>query len=179
MSENQQPLDEEQAASAAEKELASAQAMPAATDSSPSADSDTLADGLAADEGNSEIPAEEDADISDDESEYEEDISDDEEEEEEDIDPADVRILGKPRVCFHLAAFGVAVGYIACGLVGLLADSTKGTAIGDLAAKSPSATVWVIIFAVIGYLIGNRMHKKRLAAQEAELAEQAAENPEG
>ena len=178
MSENQQPLDEEQAASAAEKELASAQAMPAATDSSPSADSDTLADGLAADEGNSEIPAEEDADISDDESEYEEDISD-EEEEEEDIDPADVRILGMPRVCFHLAASGVAVGYIACGLVGLLADSTKGTAIGDLAAKSPSATVWVIIFAVIGYLIGNRMHKKRLAAQEAELAEQAAENPEG
>lgn len=176
MSENQQPLDEEQAASAAEKELASAQAMPAATDSSPSADSDTLADGLAADEGNSEIPAEEDADISDDESEYEEDISDDEEEE-EDIDPADVRILGMPRVCFHLAASGVAVGYIACGLVGLLADSTKGTAIGDLAAKSPSATVWVIIFAVIGYLIGNRMHKKRLAAQEAELAEQAAENP--
>ena len=179
MSENQQPLDEEQAASAAEKELASAQAMPAEPDSSPSADSDTLADGLAADEGNSEIPAEEDADISDDESEYEEDISDDEEEEEEDIDPADVRILGMPRVCFHLAAFGVAVGYIACGLVGLLADSTKGTAIGHLAAKSPSATVWVIIFAVIGYLIGNRMHKKRLAAQEAELAEQAAENPEG
>lgn len=177
MSENQQPLDEEQAASAAEKELTSVQAMPAATDSSPSADSDTLADGLAADEGNSEIPAEEDADISDDESEYEEDISD--EEEEEDIDPADVRILGMPRVCFHLAASGVAVGYIACGLVGLLADSTKGTAIGDLAAKSPSATVWVIIFAVIGYLIGNRMHKKRLAAQEAELAEQAAENPEG
>lgn len=178
MSENQQPLDEEQAASAAEKELASAQAMPAELDSSPSADSDTLADGPAADEGNSEIPAEEDADTSDDESEYEEDISD-EEEEEEDIDPADVRILGMPRVCFHLAAFGVAVGYIACGLVGLLADSTKGTAIGDLAAKSPSATVWVIIFAVIGYLIGNRMHKKRLAAQEAELAEQAAENPEG
>lgn len=178
MSENQQPLDEEQAASAAEKELTSVQAMPAATDSSPSADSDTLADGLAADEGNSEIPAEEDADISDDESEYEEDISD-EEEEEEDIDPADVRILDMPRVCFHLAASGVAVGYIACGLVGLLADSTKGTAIGDLAAKSPSATVWVIIFAVIGYLIGNRMHKKRLAAQEAELAEQAAENPEG
>ena len=178
MSENQQPLDEEQAASAAEKELTSVQAMPAATDSSPSADSDTLADGLAADEGNSEIPAEEDADISDDESEYEEDISD-EEEEEEDIDPADVRILGMPRVCFHLAASGVAVGYIACGLVGLLADSTKGTAIGDLAAKSPSATVWVIIFAVIGYLIGTRMHKKRLAAQEAELAEQAAENPEG
>ena len=172
MSENQQPLDEEQAASAAENELASAQAMPAEPDS------DTLADGLAADEGNSEIPAEEDADISDDESEYEEDISD-EEEEEEDIDPADVRILGMPRVCFHLAASGVAVGYIACGLVGLLADSTKGTAIGDLAAKSPSATVWVIIFAVIGYLIGNRMHKKRLAAQEAELAEQAAENPEG
>lgn len=168
MSENQQPLDEEQAASAAEKELASAQAMSVEPDSSPSADSDTLADGLAADEGNSEIPAEEDADISDDESEYE-----------EDIDPADVRILGMPRVCFHLAAFGVAVGYIACGLVGLLADSTKGTAIGDLAAKSPSATVWVIIFAVIGYLIGNRMHKKRLAAQEAELAEQAAENPEG
>ena len=178
MSENQQPLDEEQAASAAEKELASVQAMPAATDSSPSAGSDTLADGLAADEGNSEIPAEEDADISDDESEYEEDISDDEEEE-EDIDPAEVRILGMPRVCFHLAASGVAVGYIACGLFGLLADSTKGTAIGDLAAKSPSATVWVIIFAVIGYLIGNRMHKKRLAAQEAELAEQAAENPEG
>ena len=179
MSENQQPLDEEQAASAAENELASAQAMPAEPDSRPSADSDTLADGLAADEGNSEIPAEEDADISDDESEYEEDISDDEEEEEEDIDPADVRILGMPRVCFHLAASGVAVGYIACGLVGLLADSTQGTAIGDLAAKSPSATVWVIIFAVIGYLIGNRMHKKRLAAQEAELAEQAAENPEG
>ena len=178
MSEKQQPLDEEQAASAAKKELASAQAMPAEPDSRPSADSDTLADGLAADEGNSEIPAEEDADISDDESEYEEDISD-EEEEEEDIDPADVRILGMPRVCFHLAASGVAVGYIACGLVGLLADSTKGTAIGDLAAKSPSATVWVIIFAVIGYLIGNRMHKKRLAAQEAELAEQAAENPEG
>ena len=121
MSENQQPLDEEQAASAAEKELASAQAMPAEPDSSPSADSDTLADGLAADEGNSEIPAEEDADISDDESEYEEDISDDEEEEEEDIDPADVRILGMPRVCFHLAAFGGAVGYIACGLGGLLA----------------------------------------------------------
>ena len=32
MSENQQPLDEEQAASAAEKELTSVQAMPAATE---------------------------------------------------------------------------------------------------------------------------------------------------
>ena len=53
-----------------------------------------------------------------------------------DIDPADVRIFGMPRVCFHSAAFGVAGGYIACGLIELLAEQTAGTPIGALAAKA-------------------------------------------
>ncbi len=99
-------------------------------------------------------------------------------EEEPDIDPADVRIFGMPRICFHGAALGIAAGYILCGLVGILAENTAGTAIGSLAAKSPSATVWAVACAVIGYLISRRFHKKRLAAKEAELAAAAADTPE-
>ena len=80
-----------------------------------------------------------------------------------------------PRVCFHFGAGGVALGYIVCGLVGILADKTAGTPIGDLAAKSPDAWIWVIAFAAVGYLIGKQKHKKRMAALEAEEAARAEE----
>lgn len=93
-----------------------------------------------------------------------------------DIDPADVRIFGMPRVCFHGAAFGVAGGYIACGLIELLAEQTAGTPIGALVAKVPGAAVCSVIGAAIGYLIGRQLHKKRLAAQKA--AEAADDTPE-
>ena len=80
-----------------------------------------------------------------------------------------------PRVCFHFGAGGVALGYIVCGLVGILADKTAGTPIGDLAAKSPDAWIWAIVFAAVGYLIGKQKHKKRMAAKEAEEAARAEE----
>lgn len=172
MSENQQPLEEQTAA----------QAEPAAADETVSEQTGEAAPSAQAAES---LPKayedEEDSSFSDDteNAPAETDADDAEaEEEEEDIDPADVRIFGMPRVCFHLAAGGVAVGYIVCGLIGLLADKTAGTAIGDLAAKSPGSTVWAIAFAIIGYLIGKQLHKKRLAAKEAALSEQTAESPE-
>ena len=157
MSENQQPLTEEQAseaqaASAAEEETAQT-AQPAAA-----------AEPLPADETDDDVQAdaEDDGEVEDEEEEF-------------DIDPADVRILGMPRVCFHFGAGGVALGYIVCGLVGILADKTAGTPIGDLAAKSPDAWIWVIAFAAVGYLIGKQKHKKRMAALEAEEAARAEE----
>lgn len=152
MSENQQPLTEEQAseaqaASAAEEETAQT-VQPAAA-----------ADPLPADETDDDVQAD----------------AVEDEEEEFDIDPADVRILGMPRVCFHFGAGGVALGYIVCGLVGVLAEKTAGTPIGDLAAKSPDAWIWAIAFAAVGYLIGKQKHKKRMAAKEAEEAARAEE----
>ena len=96
-------------------------------------------------------------------------------EEEVDIDPADVHIFGMPRIGFHCTAFGVAGGYIVCGLVGILAEKTAGTPIGDLAAKSPDAWIWAIVFAAVGYLIGKQKHKKRMATKEAEEAARAEE----
>lgn len=98
--------------------------------------------------------------------------------EQPDIDPADVRIFGLRRVCFHFTAGGAAVGYIVCGLLGLLAENAPGTAIGDLAAKTPSVTICAIAFGVVGYLIGRRLDKKRRAEKEAALAAETTENPE-
>ena len=90
----------------------------------------------------------------------------------------DIRIFGLRRVCFHFTAGGAAVGYIVCGLLGLLAESAPGTAIGDLAAKTPSVTICAIAFGVVGYLIGRRLDKKRRAEKEAALAAETTENPE-
>ena len=91
MSENQQPLTEqEQATAPAEAEQPD---LPAGEDSTAAEGSETLA----ADE-------------------------------QPDIDPADVRIFGLRRVCFHFTAGGAAVGYIVCGLLGLLAENAPGTA---------------------------------------------------
>lgn len=169
MSENQQPLEEQTAA----------QAEPAAADETVSEQTGEAAPSAQAAESLPEAyEDEEDSSFSDDTENAPAEADAADAEEEEDIDPADVRIFGMPRVCFHLAAGGVAVGYIVCGLIGLLADKTAGTAIGDLAAKSPGSTVWAIAFAIIGYLIGKQLHKKRLAAKEAALSEQTAESPE-
>lgn len=82
-------------------------------------------------------------------------------EEEEDIDPADVRIFGMPRVCFHYTAFGVAIGYLVSGIIGIAGFNP------------PSATICAIVCAAIGYFIGNRLYKKRKAARDA-----AAQSPE-
>lgn len=141
MSENQQPLTEqEQATAPAEAEQP---VLPAGEDSTAAEGSEALA----ADE-------------------------------QPDIDPADVRIFGLRRVCFHFTAGGAAVGYIVCGLLGLLAENAPGTAIGDLAAKTPSVTICAIAFGVVGYLIGRRLDKKRRAEKEAALAAETTENPE-
>ena len=141
MSENQQPLTEqEQSTAPAEAEQPD---LPAGEDSTAAEGSETLA----ADE-------------------------------QPDIDPADVRIFGLRRVCFHFTAGGAAVGYIVCGLLGLLAENAPGTAIGDLAAKTPSVTICAIAFGVVGYLIGRRLDKKRRAANEASLAAEPTEDPE-
>ena len=141
MSENQQPLTEqEQATAPAEAEQPD---LPAGEDSTAAEGSEALA----ADE-------------------------------QPDIDPADVRIFGLRRVCFHFTAGGAAVGYIVCGLLGLLAENAPGTAIGDLATKTPSVTICAIAFGVVGYLIGRRLDKKRRAEKEAALAAETTENPE-
>ncbi len=145
MSENQQPLDEEQAVSDVQEQ-----------ETLPAASKDTL-------------PAEQDENAPA--------ILDAEpEEEEEDIDPADVKIFGMKRHVFHLTCLGAAVGYILCGLVGILGEHVqKGSALGNILAKSPSATVWAVVVAAIGYFIGSRLEKKREAARAAEQA--ALEQP--
>lgn len=140
MSENQQPLTEEE------------QAVPSAEPMEPD-----LPEAVEA--GEATLPAEdeaEDAETEDEELEAEE----------EDIDPADVKIFGMPRVCFHGAAFGVAGGYILCGLLGLAG------------IPAPSPTVCAIACAVVGYFIGKYFDKKRLAAKEAEAAAEAADGAE-
>ena len=131
MSENQQPLDEEQAVPDVQEQ----ETLPAAAE-------DTLP--AAQDEN---APAILDAEP---------------EEEEEDIDPADVKIFGMKR-------------YILCGLVGILGEKMQGTGLGDILAKSPSATVWAVAVAAVGYFIGSRLEKKREAALADEQA--ALEQP--
>mgnify|MGYP000496038839 CR=1 FL=1 len=91
MSENQNPLAEEQTES-----VQTAPEAPETEESilSAEADSDTIVETTT--DGAEEEPVEE-----------------------EDIDPADVRIFGMPRVCFHYTAFGVAVGYLVSGIIGM------------------------------------------------------------
>ena len=91
-------------------------------------------------------------------------------EEEEDIDPADVKIFGMKRHVFQLTCLGAAVGYILCGLVGILSEKMQGTGLGDILAKSPSTTVWAVVVAAVGYFIGSRLEKKREAALADEQA---------
>ena len=134
MSENQKTLSEEQAEpvqTAPEAEETEQSVLPAEPDRDEALEA---ADDTAADE-----PAEE----------------------EEDIDPADVRIFGMPRVCFHFTAFGVAIGYLVSGIIGIAGFNP------------PSATICAIVCAAIGYFIGNRLYKKRKAARDA-----AAQSPE-
>lgn len=85
-----------------------------------------------------------------------------EETEEEDIDPADVKIFGMPRVVFHYTAFGVAIGYILSGVLEMAHFNP------------PNATILAIAFAVVGYIIGSRLYKKRKA--ERDRAKADAEN---
>lgn len=75
--------------------------------------------------------------------------------EEEDIDPADVRIFGMPRVCFHYTAFGVAVGYLVSGIIGMAGYN------------APNANICAVVCAAIGYVIGSRLYKIRKAARDA------------
>ena len=148
MSENQQPLTEE------EQAVLSAEPM-----------EPDLPEAVEAREAT--LPAETDADLSAEDEAEDAEIEDEElEAEEEDIDPADVKIFGMPRVCFHGAAFGVAGGYILCGLLGLAG------------IPAPSPTVCAIACAVVGYFIGKYFDKKRLAAKEAEAAAEAADGVE-
>ena len=136
MSENQQPLDEEQAVSDVQEQ----ETLPAAAEDTPPAAQDENA------------PAILDA------------------EPEEDIDPADVKIFGMKRHVFQLTCLGAAVGYILCGLVGILSEKMQGTGLGDILAKSPSTTVWAVVVAAVGYFIGSRLEKKREAALADEQA---------
>ena len=138
MSENQQPLDEEQAVSDVQEQ----ETLPAAAEDTPPAAQDENA------------PA----------------ILDAEPEEEEDIDPADVKIFGMKRHVFQLTCLVAAVGYILCGLVGILSEKMQGTGLGDILAKSPSTTVWAVVVAAVGYFIGSRLEKKREAALADEQA---------
>ena len=142
MSENQQPLDEEQSVSEVQEQ-----------ETHPAVNEDTLPA-----EQEDTAPAEEQAP-----------------EEEEDIDPADMKIFGMPRRVFHYTCFGAAAGYILCGLIGIWGEKTQGTALGDILAKSPSATAWAVIIGAVGYIIGSRVYKKQVAAREAEKA--ALEQP--
>ncbi len=142
MSENQQPLTEETTAVPAET-------IPEVTEAE-----ETL------------LPAETDGEelteITDDDAAE----TPDEEEilEEEEIDPADVRIFGMPRMCFHFTAFGVAGGYILCGLIGLAGF------------QAPDATICAVVCGAAGYFLGKQLHKKRKAEREAAAAaEQAAD----
>lgn len=41
------------------------------------------------------------------------------------------------RHVFQLTCLGAAVGYILCGLVGILGEKMQGTALGDILAKIP------------------------------------------
>ena len=143
MSENQQPLDEEQTVSDVQEQ----ETLPAVAEDTPPAAQDENA------------PA----------------ILDAEPEEEEDIDPADVKIFGMKRHVFQLTCLGAAVGYILCGLVGILSEKMQGTGLGDILAKSPSTTVWAVVVAAVGYFIGSRLEKKREAALADEQA--ALEQP--
>ena len=70
---------------------------------------------------------------------------------------------------------GAGVGYILCGLVGILGEKMQGTGLGDILAKSPSTTVWAVVVAAVGYFIGSRLEKKREAALADEQA--ALEQP--
>ena len=83
---------------------------------------------------------------------------------EEDIDPADVKIFGLRRVCFHATAFGVAGGYIVTGLIGIAGFT------------APNANICAIICGALGYFIGSRLYKKQKAARDA--AEHNPENAE-
>ena len=170
MSENQQPLDQEEEQAAPQAEAAAAdEDAPVQEEESAALPDEAETETLPVEAGDNDLVSDEDDTglTSDDQT--------DEEEEEPDIDPADVRILGLPRVCFQCAAFGVALGYIVCGLFGILAERMAGTTIGDLLAKTQSVTACAIIGGAIGYLIGRHLHKKRLAAREAEEAAMAAQ----
>lgn len=142
MSENQQPLTEENTTVPAET-----------TSEAPEAEESMLP---------AESDGEELTEVTDDDAAE----TPDEEEipEEEDIDPADVRIFGMPRMCFHFTAFGVAGGYILCGLIGLAGF------------KAPDATICAVVCGAAGYFLGKQLHKKRKAEREAAAAaEQAAD----
>ena len=160
MSENQQPLEQEEQTAPQAEAAAADEAAPVQTADAPV--SATQAEPLPATDDEAE-PAPADGNETDAEPDTEE---------EEDIDPADVKIFGLPRVCFHFTAGGAAFGYIVCGLLGVLANNTAGTLIGDLASKTPNVTICAIACGAIGYLIGKRKYKKRLAAKEAALAAQ-------
>lgn len=100
-----------------------------------------------------------------------------EELEQDEIDPADIKVFGMPRPCFHGAAFGVAAGYILCGLIGLMID--RFPAIQSVISKAPSATMLAVACAVIGYFIAKRRYDKRKAERDAEkCAAEAQDAPQ-
>ena len=143
MSENQQPLTEEK--------TEPAQSAPA--------EADTVSEENEA----SVLPAETDdnepVETEDDDTEAQPEET---EEEEEDIDHADVKIFGMPRVVFHYTAFGVAIGYILAGLIGVAG------------LTPPNPTICAVVCAVIGYFLGKRIYQKRKAERDRAKAE--AEN---
>lgn len=88
----------------------------------------------------------------------------DPEAEPEDIDPAEVHIFGMPRIGFHCTAFGAALGYIVCGLLGIAGF------------QPPNATICAVAGGAVGHLLGRHLYQKQHAAREA--AKQAAEASE-
>lgn len=165
MSENQQPLEDQE-----EKTVSPAEPVESdvpETEPVHIAEEDETASTTLAETGEGQSPEE-----------YSADTEGEPEEDEADIDPADVKIFGLPRVCFHFTAGGFAIGYIICGIIGVLGQRMPDGLLGALASRLPNVTVCGLVCAVIGYLIGRQLHKKRLAAKEAELAEQTAETPD-
>lgn len=99
-----------------------------------------------------------------------------EELEQDEIDPEDIKVFGMPRPCFHGAAFGVAAGYILCGLIGLVID--RFPAVKNVISTAPSATLLAVICAVIGYFITKQRYNRRKAERDAEKLAAQAQDPQ-
>lgn len=149
MSENQQPLTEE--------EQTTPQAETAAADEAALSEAEETALPAAAGDDAAEEP-----EAIEEEPEESDTIVDGVE-----TDPLKIRVFGLPLVCFHSTAIGLAGGYIVSGLFGLIGFENP-----------PSPLICAVVCAAAGYLIGQRTYKKRLAAREAELAAQSEDNPE-
>ena len=94
----------------------------------------------------------EETDDAEDEDEYEEEDELPDPEDDPYHDPMDDTIARMPRMCFYAVLFGFGIGVVLCGVVGLLFDL-------EIASPTPVG----IVCAIIGYFIGKKLNKRRLA----------------